>query len=102
MEKEYLDALTSLQKTSSSGEGSVFDHLTEVVKKVRERQTFSTQRLAHIAFMCAMSATHAESSMCAYVFVHVITDTSRLDRYAHRFSRRSPTALSICWRPLFS
>ena len=34
MEKEYLDALTYLQKTSSSGEGSVFDHLTDVVKKV--------------------------------------------------------------------
>ena len=34
-EKEYLEALTYLQKTSSSGGGCVFDHLADVIRKVR-------------------------------------------------------------------
>lgn len=38
MEKEYLDALTYLQKTSSSGDGSVFDHMTDVIRKILEER----------------------------------------------------------------
>lgn len=56
MDKEYLDALTYLQKTSSSGDGNVFDHLTDVVRKVLEERPDGAVDLMETSLLVKRSA----------------------------------------------